>query len=240
MAGVELADPILSQLPFAFDHRPSLDPADYIVSDSNREAHGWVMRWPDWPGAGLALGGATGSGKTHLLRLWQGRSGAIALDLAALGSFADLDERIGEARAIAIDDLGVGSLGEAAERGLFHLYNLMAERRGHLLLVAETAPARWPIQLPDLKSRLATLAAVALAQPDDFLMRAVMAKQFADRQLRVGAEVIAYLAARIERSFAALGATVDGLDRRTMAKGRAVTLAEARAWLSDIENPSIE
>src|SRR4029077_3306306 len=41
-----------------------------------------------------------------------------------------------------------------AERALLHFHNHIAESGGHLLIVAREAPARWPIELPDLASRL--------------------------------------------------------------------------------------
>jgi hypothetical protein len=89
------------------------------------------------------------------------------------------------------------------EDALLHLYNRLREAGGHLLIVSETPPARWPIALPDLASRLASIPAVALAAPDDDLLVAVMAKQFADRGLEVNEDVLRYVASRVERSFAA-------------------------------------
>ena len=65
----------------------------------------------------------------------------------------------------------------APERALFHLYNLMRERRGHLLLVAELPPAHWRIALPDLASRLRAAPAVAVAPPDDELLGSIILKQ---------------------------------------------------------------
>ena len=37
------------QLPFDFEHRPSLSGEDFLVAPSNREAVAWLDKWPDWP-----------------------------------------------------------------------------------------------------------------------------------------------------------------------------------------------
>ena len=62
-----------------------------------------------------------------------------------------------------------------------------------MLITARTAPATWRIELPDLASRLRALPVVALEPPDDALLRAVMVKLFADRQLAVDESLVAYL-----------------------------------------------
>ena len=62
--------------------------------------------------------------------------------------------------------------------------------------------------MPDLASRLRALPVVALTAPDDALLRAVLVKLFADRQLAVDESLVAFLATRIERSFAAARAAV--------------------------------
>ena len=71
------------------------------------------------------------------------------------------------------------------ETALFHLLNLAREEAAYVLLTARTAPAAWTIRTPDLASRLKALPVVALAPPDDALLRAVLVKLFADRQLGV-------------------------------------------------------
>src|SRR4029450_2018841 len=93
----------------------------------------------------------------------------------------------------------------APERALFHLYNLMRERRGHLLLVAAEPPAHWHIALPDLASRLRAALAVAVSPPDDELLGSIILKQLSDRQLHAGPGVVQYLVARMERSAGADG-----------------------------------
>ena len=61
--------------------------------------------------------------------------------------------------ALAIDD--ADAVPEATV--LLHTLNAAAEARLPVLLAARTAPARWPVSLPDLASRLRATTAVALA-----------------------------------------------------------------------------
>src|SRR5262249_34054991 len=150
---------------------------------------------------------------------------AVAIAPRALTSVG-LPQLLGDARAAAIDD------GQSAEEeALLHLYNVLAERQGHLLLAAREPPARWAIGLADLRSRLLAAPAVAVEAPDDALLGAVLVKLFADRQLRISEDLIAYLLPRIERSFAAAQEIVAALDAAALAGQRAVTVRLARALL---------
>ena len=220
----------MRQLPLELGHRPSLAGDDFLVADSNRAAVAWLDSWPSWPAVGLAIYGPSGCGKTHIAHVWRGRSGAPLIDPAGLAG-ADLPVLVAAAGAVAIDDIDP-QLQPIAERPLLHLHNLLAERRGHLLICSRTPPARWHVVLPDLASRLAAMPAVAVEPPEDALLEAVMAKLFADRQLAVGAEVIQYLGRRIERSFAAAREVVAALDRASLAARRRVTPALAREVLA--------
>ncbi len=215
----------MTQLPLELGHRASYGGEDFLVAPSNEAAVAWLDRWPDWPGPGLALHGPPGCGKTHLAQVFLARSGARLLrpeDLERAALPALLEDR----RAFVLD-------GEppVPERALLHLYNGLAERGGHLLIVSRVAPSRWGVRLPDLASRLAALPAVRIEPPDDRLMEALLVKLFADRQLAVAPGVIAYLATRLERSFAALLGMVERLDRESLARQRAVSLALAREIL---------
>lgn len=117
-------------------------------------------------------------------------------------------------------------IGETAidPRGLLHLFNALKEQGGHLLLTSREPPARWPVVLLDLKSRLAAIQAVRISAPDDAMIEAVLVKLFADRQIAVGPGAIAYLLRRIDRSFAAARAVVAQADSAALTDKRAVTI----------------
>lgn len=225
-----------AQLPLDLGHRPALGREDFLVADCNAAAVAWIDRWPDWPGGGLAIHGPAGCGKTHLAEVWRGRSGAIRIPAGSLGGGArgatEPPALVGDARSCVIDGLYDDAASAPDERLLLHLYNLLRERAGHVLLVAGTAPARWPVMLPDLRSRLTALPAVEIGPPDDTLLAAVLVKLFADRQLAVGTEVIVYLAQRMERSFEAARRIVAALDREALAAHRRVALPLAREVLA--------
>jgi chromosomal replication initiation ATPase DnaA len=212
----------MAQLPLELGHRASFSGEDFLVAPSNQAAVAWLDRWPDWPSQGLALHGPAGSGKTHLAHVFQARAGARMLAAADLAQSTP-PQLLAGARAAILD--GAPPLDE---RALLHLYNHIAETGGDLLIVAREAPARWSVRLPDLASRLSALPAVRIDPPDDRLMEALLIKLFADRQLAVAPEVVTYLSLRVERSFEALRRIVGMLDRESLARHRAVTLALAR------------
>jgi len=222
---------MMAQLPLDLGHRTALGGADFHVAASNREAVAWLDRWPDWPAGGLAVHGPPGSGKTHLAHVWRDRAGARLIgptDLTGLDP-----HRLAAAGPVAIDALGDVALDAEAERQLLHLYNALVSSGRTLLLLGRRPPARWPLRLADLRSRLVALPTVAVAMPDDELFQAVLAKLFADRQLAVGPEVLRYLGARIERSFESARDIVGRLDRAALAARRPVGLPLARELLGD-------
>jgi len=210
---------------------PTYAREDFIVAPGNREALAWIDRWPDWPAPALALGGPAGCGKTHLGTIWAARVGARVLDGGALegNSIADLSDLAAASPAIMIDNAE-----RAPEHALFHLYNLMRERRGHLLLISTALPARWSIALPDLASRLRAAPAVALAPPDDELLGSIILKQLADRQLHAGAGVVHYLVSHMERSADSARRIVAALDRRALAERREIDRRLAADVLAEL------
>jgi chromosomal replication initiation ATPase DnaA len=214
----------MSQLGLDLPYRPALGRADFLVSESNAAALGWIERWPDWPAHVLVLHGPEGCGKSHLAHLWCERSGARLIPGRELTEWGAVSASPG----IAVDDAD-----RASETALLHLHNFCAETGAALLLVARSAPSAWPIALPDLASRLRAAPAIGVAPPDDALLSAVLVKHFADRQLRVQPAVIAYLVRRMERSFAAAAFLSARLDQLALAEGRPIGLALARRVLAE-------
>ena len=221
-----------AQLPLDLRHRPAMGREDFLVSPSNADAVKWIDLWPDWPGPALVLCGAPGSGKTHLGEVWETRSDALVCP-----------QNLTEESPLAVSELAVGAIAAGAcvlvddvdlradDAALFHLFNSVVGAGGHMLFLARTPPARWRGRLADLVSRLSAAPNVRIHAPDESLMAAVMIKMFPDRHLTVGADVLAYLVARMERSFDEARRLVAELDAASLASRRGVTLPLAREIL---------
>lgn len=204
---------------------------DFLVGPSNRDAWRLIGRWPDWPGSWLRLAGPAGSGKSHLAAIWAQASGGRRLAVAALAA-ADVPG-LAACGAVAIEDCHRQPRDEAA---LFHLMNALKSAGGSLLVTGEGDPDQWRIATPDLLSRLRLAPQVTIGPPDDALLQAVLVKHFVDRQLVVDTGVVALLARRMERSFAAARALADALDRLSLERGRRITRALAAEALAMVES----
>lgn len=209
------------QLAFEFCPQPRFGDDDFLIAPSNAAAHELVTGWPNWPDPALVLVGPPGSGKSHLATIWARQARAVLAPPHAIRAAGELGEFYG--RNILVDD--ADQIDD--EAGLFHLFNLAQESRASLLLAAENPPESWGLVLPDLRSRLRRAPIARIEPPNDDLMRAVLVKLFFDRQLAVEANVIDYIAARIDRSFEAARAIVSALDSEALARGRGVSRALA-------------
>jgi DnaA regulatory inactivator Hda len=214
------------QLPLDLGHRPALGHDDFLVAPSNAEAISGLDQWPDWPGHALAIHGPAGCGKTHLAHVWQAQSSARLIAANDL-RIEDVAVLAAGGAAIAVEDADTG----VVEQALLHLFNLLKETGGSLLLSGQLPPSKWSIALPDLRSRLAAIPVIEVEPPDDQLLEAVLVKLFHDRQLRVEQDVVIYLLARMERSFDAARVLVDQIDREALAAGRKVTVPFVRTFL---------
>lgn len=208
----------VDQLAFDLPYVPETGRASFLAGPSNAAALALVDRWPDWPGNAAVIWGPPGAGKSHLCHIWSVRSGA---DIISAGEISEeaLGARLG-GRGLAIEAIDGAGLPEPV---LFHALNLARAGRGPLLLTSRGNPASIGFRLADLASRLRALTAERLAEPDDVLLRRVMAKLFADRQLFVDIDLIEFLAMRIDRSLAAAMEVVDTLDRAALRARRALS-----------------
>jgi chromosomal replication initiation ATPase DnaA len=208
----------LAQLAFDLPHRAALGAEDFLVSDCNLPAVTLIDAWPARSDPVQLLIGPPASGKTHLVRVWQARSGAVALDPAHLG--VALLDRLVSGSTIVVEDADRTGYDENT---LFHLLNLTREKGLFVLLTARSSPSRWGTKLPDLLSRLNALPATEIGAPDEALLRTVMLKQFTDRQLDIDPKLLEYLALRIDRSLEAAALAVEAVDRVALASGRKIS-----------------
>ena len=216
----------MTQLPLdlQFISTPGRD--DFILGDCNRLAASWVDRWPDWPGqySILNLVGPSASGKSHLAAIWAEQTGAGTLTGLA-------DDTMPSSACLILDNPAPGP--EWHEEGLFHLVNRTATSGASLLITGEVPLAQMEWSLADLASRMRAVNVARLAPPDDSLLRQLLEKYFADRQLAVGVPVLDYMVSRMERSFVAVQTIAAAMDRRALAERRSLTLPLARQIMTE-------
>ena len=210
------------QLALALQFGENFAREDFLAGPSNAAALDLVERWPDWPAHVMALVGPEGAGKSHLASILAQKAGARFISGRAIET-----SRVPAALAtgaLVVEDLREGAFDE---RAVFHLLNLAREEGASLLITTRTAPVNWTVGFADLASRIRAIPNVLLSPPDDTMLRALLVKLFADRQLAVDESLISYVTVRIERSFAAARVAVAELDREALRQKRPVTRALA-------------
>lgn len=214
------------QLALALPHAERLTRDDFLEGPANEAGLALIDSWPDWPNRIMLLVGPEGSGKSHLASIWAELSGARSTSAYALT--AEAVPGALATGALVVDDLKPQGFDE---RALFHLVNLARQDEAYVLMTARIPPAAFEVELRDLRSRLRAVPVVTLLPPDDLLLRALIVKFCADRQLAMDESVVSYLTSRIERSYTAARQAVELLDTEALRLGRPVTRALAAELL---------
>jgi DnaA regulatory inactivator Hda len=231
-SGTSCAMQNLRQLPLPFQHSRDFAPGNFHEAASNTDALAWLGRTADWPDLRLALWGPAGCGKTHLLHLWAQRRHAVVWRGAELSGLPDLPDTGG----IALDDADA----LADETALFHLLNAATEAGLPVLLASRAPPSLWPVQLPDLASRVRAINAVEIGPPDDALLQVLLARLLAERQLRLTEPVHNWLLRRLPRTQPDLAEAVARLDAMSLQLGRDITIPLTRDVLGDIASATAD
>jgi len=214
------------QLALALPHAERLTRDDFLEGPANEAGLSLIDSWPDWPNRIMLLVGPEGSGKSHLASIWAELSGARSTSAYALT--ADAVPGALATGALVVDDLKPQGFDE---RALFHLLNLARQDEAYVLMTSRIPLSAFEVELRDLRSRLRAVPVVTLLPPDDLLLRALIVKFCADRQLIVDESVVSYLTSRIERSTTAARQAVELLDSEALRLGRPVTRALAAELL---------
>lgn len=217
---------------------PALGRGDFLVTSANSAALAALDAPSGWPGGRLVLLGPEGSGKSHLAAFWAAENGARRQPAASLRpEMADM--LMPEGGALVIEDAHRAGGAAGAEQALFHLWNLSAARQGLLLLTASSAPRDWGLVLPDLRSRMDSLAQAVLGPPDEALLGAVLVKLFADRQVEVAPDLVDGLVLRMDRDLGLARRLVRAIDEASLAEGRRITRRLAFATLDTLTGQSV-
>lgn len=226
-----------AQLPLALSlrHPPALD--DFVVGRNGvvlqalhdaLQPHGESL---------VFLAGPAGCGRSHLLMgqcaaAEQRGMRSLYLPLAAREELApEMLEGLEAVDLLACDDVHAIAGREDWEQALFGLFNRCRERGTRMLFSADRGPAALPIGLADLRSRLSWGLTLALQPLDDAGRMALLQALARRRGLPLPAEVARYILERTGRDPRDLLATVQRLDRASLAEHRRLTVPFVRRCL---------
>jgi hypothetical protein len=194
----------MSQIALPLAAGPGAGPSRIVVGSANAAVLEAFAHAGDWPFRTAVLFGPPRSGKSLLAR-WFAEQGA------------------GE----AIDDAE-----QAEEAELFHRWNRAQESGTPLLLVSNAAD--WRAQLPDLASRLGAALRLEIGAPDDAMLGELIALHAELRGLVLDESATTYLVPRAERSHIGAERLVGAIDRLSLERKQAPTMAIWRDALDEI------
>ncbi len=206
------------QLVLDLPHRVALGRNDFLVTPSNAAAVALIDQWPRWPTYGAIIEGPEGCGKSHLVEVWRQFSGGTMTVATKIN--VEQIPNLFETGAAAIEDIHLEGIDE---RGLFHALNFAKQESKFVLLTSRIRPETLKFKIPDLASRIKALPTVQILPPDDALLRGVLVKLFADRQIYVDEGLINYVLARMPRSLGAARNLVAEIDKLALTERAEVT-----------------
>lgn len=211
------------QIPFRYSHSPILGLVEGVA---NRDVL-TALRRENWATGRLAVIGPAQSGKSTLARQIASTQGVL------LGTPKAADAVIGSATPlIVIDDVDRFLKDEGGERALFHLINDQHQYEGKIVVFSKMPLDELPVELADLRSRLGTFESLAISQPDDDMIVQLIAKGFEERGVFVKPDVIAFIAARVERTYDAVSRSVTDLDLLAIRDKGKITKARASQYFN--------
>lgn len=166
------------------------------------------------------LWGASGTGKTHLMRGFAeaakaGRAAAYIPASNADWAHADALD------AAAVDD--VARLDEPEQVALFDLCNRLRGSGGALAASADAPPAQLALR-PDVRSRLASGIVLQLHSLNDAEKAAALCEHAAARGMALAEDLIRHLLTHFDRDMGTQIAMLDALDKASLERKRAITL----------------
>jgi chromosomal replication initiation ATPase DnaA len=125
--------------------------------------------------------------------------------------------------------------GERDEPMLWRVLDLARAERGAVLMVGVAPPSAWPVQTPDLRSRLASLPVAKLGEPDEALMDVVLRRICREKFIQLSDDAAKFLVRRLPRTFAAAQAWAAALDQELVRGAKPVTTVFAKRALEKMQ-----
>ena len=214
----------MQQLPLLLEHRRLLGREDFLVSPCNVEAVEWIDAYPDWNNnLAVVVLGEKSSGKTHLSWLFSEKTGAKVYEAKELSGelFSDI-VTVNSVLVIENVDEIIGNF--EIEEILFHIINYAEECNTKILFTTEKPFSSFVFKIPDLKTRLQSFPVANIYSPNDEFLKALLVKQFLERDIIVAPDVIEYIVKHIPRDTVSVSFVVEQADLLSFEEKHRITI----------------
>jgi chromosomal replication initiation ATPase DnaA len=222
------------QLSFDFPFEDKYLIEDFIVSSSNQFVFNFIRNYNIDDTALpkiFAIIAPELAGKTYLSNIWQKKLSAEFLDLDDLID-TNLVKFIQPRKYYIIEDIDKIKNNEL----LLEIFNIVQAKYSFLLLTSSVNLNQVGLKVKDLNSRLKNVFELSIVKPDDDLIKMLLIKNFAEKQLLVSDKVVNFLIKNLHRSFSAIFDIVKLLEFYSLEKKRKITTLLAKEVLKKSSN----
>lgn len=198
------------------DAAPRYTRENFLVAPSNEHAWRAGEAWLVSDEPFLVITGPKGAGKTHLATILADGEGVFC-------DWKTVSPATVDAPIIVFDDLPPDD-----PRQFLTTIEDFASAGRRVILSGAGQPAAWAQDLKDLRTRIEAIPRANLGEPDEALLRAVMSKAFADRQVVVNPAVVEFAAPRLARRFSEVHDFVRKIDRLAVTRKQKISITLAR------------
>ena len=245
LLGLPSVDGVMRQIPL--DLGPTVQPGlDDFVEGPNPQLLAWLKAWPQTTDiiTPVYLWGASGAGKSHLLKAMVDRAQSMGLGVIWLNALTcqmwDPVDANWPTLAV-IDDcdsldanyqhLAFNLFIESATAGLCHEPTLSGMPMLGILAAGRVPPVDLAVR-DDLRTRLGSGVTFHVEALDEAGVRQALAHEAARRGIDLAEGVVAYLLTRHTRDLGYLMGLLDRLDRYALAEHRVVTVPLLKQMLA--------
>ncbi len=217
-----------SQLTFDFSAttpQTNFQESDFIASKASENAINFLNKFFaqttfDTTLPSCILKGEHACGKTHLLHIFAQKFHATFL------TKNDFDKINSPTFFVANNFYILENIDEIeSEELLLHIINSAAEAKSFLVLSAIDVDK---FNLRDLTSRLKNIFTVEIKNPPQDLIKALLAKGLAQRQLKISDEVMEFLTNRLQPSYVTIANALQAIENHCHENKKNFTLLEAK------------
>ena len=215
----------LDQLLLNFNFSKNYKKDDFFVSKSNFFAFNLIDTWPKWEKNIINVCGEKYSGKTHLSEIFLNKNKGKILNSKKFIFNKAHNLRIYQ--NIILEDFN----DDIDEESIFSLINFVDQNNKYLVINSLKPINEMNFNLKDLKSRAKNLLVAKIEDPDDQLIKVLLAKNFSDRQIKIDNKLIEFIVKRITRSYGKIFEFIYKIDEMSLKMKKSIDLKTVKKVL---------